>query len=98
MVTMVRPTARSNAGEERHVLAVIPVELYDLDPGVFLPETFEQHFRVVRAAVVDVEDLVGPAHGAEGLLQALVQLGQGFFLVENRHEDRYIDAIVHVPL
>jgi hypothetical protein len=79
------------AGQDRHVLAVVAVEEHHAGHVRTLAVLLGQdRHRVVAAAVVDEDDFVGQAQLVHRGIQAREQVGQAGFLVIDRDDDRQL--------
>jgi hypothetical protein len=84
------PACELEAGGKRRRLSEVAAEPDDADPRVARLQIGHQLEARVGAAVVDEEELVGPAPGLEGLGELPVQLGQVQRLVTNGNDDGQI--------
>ena len=88
--------AALEAGDDRHVLAVVGVEQHDArDVGAALELLAQQRRRAVAAAVVDEDDLVGDVQRVERRIQAREQRRQAGLLVVDRDDDRQLRGSCH---
>ena len=95
-MTITSPRTRSKRRHDRHVLAVVGVEIDHaghVGPGGVLG--LEQLDRAVRAAVVGEDDLVAAAQGIEHRIEPREEEREIELLVVDRNDDREVDGVAH---
>ena len=87
-----RALSRVEAGGQRGRLPVVPGERDQHDAFIANRECFHRLPRTIAAAIVHVDDFCLGAEQQEHGVEAAVELGDRRHLVEQRHDDRQMNA------